>query len=164
MPLFRFCRDNSIPMLGLNCRRGLVTEVDKEGWDAIPEDAREGLSPAAPATSAYRQFLFEITGGGSPQRKAQSAEDPAFDRFVRAQQTWDRAFACRIAEVVKQASPPLVVGIIGRGHLEHRGGTLHQLENLGVSEVSVLLPHDHGRDIQPGIADALCHMPQRCRA
>ena len=65
--------------------------------------------------------------------------------FVRAQQTWDRAFACRIAARLNEPDKPLVVGIIGRGHLEYRGGTPAQLEDLGVAGAAVLLPHDLGR-------------------
>ena len=44
-PLFHFCRQQRVPMLALNCNRPLVTRVGKEGWDAIPEDERDGLSP-----------------------------------------------------------------------------------------------------------------------
>ncbi|MBO9475229.1 ChaN family lipoprotein [Shimia sp. R10_1] len=159
MPLFHFCRDFGIPMLGLNCRRGLVTEVGKEGWDAIPEPDREGLTQAAPASAAYRKYLFDITGGAFPNRKATSPEDPQFDRFVRAQQTWDRAFACRIAEIALSSSAPLVIGIIGRGHLEHRYGTPSQLVDQGVNNCRVLLPHAEGAEPMGDIADALCQMP-----
>ena len=35
MPLFRFCRDHQVPMIGLNCRRGLVREVGRDGWDNV---------------------------------------------------------------------------------------------------------------------------------
>ncbi|MDS7594231.1 hypothetical protein N7578_01800 [Agrobacterium tumefaciens] len=41
--------------------------------------------------------------------------DPEFDRSVRVQQTWDRAFACNIANAREAHSKPLVIGIIGRG-------------------------------------------------
>ncbi|MCZ4353993.1 ChaN family lipoprotein [Roseovarius aestuarii] len=161
MPLFRFCRDFGIEMIGLNCRRGLVSEVGKLGWDAIDAPAREGLTPSAPATAAYRRFLFNITGGVREGREAQSADDPAFDRFVRAQQTWDRAFACRIADRIAAPDAPLVIGIIGRGHLEFRGGTPFQLGDLGIDNAAVLLPVDKDAPHYPDQADALCYMPTR---
>jgi uncharacterized iron-regulated protein len=161
MPIFRFCRDFGIEMIGLNCRRGLVSEVGKLGWDGIDETAREGLTPAAPATAEYRRFLFDITGGQREGRKAQSPDDPAFDRFVRAQQTWDRAFACRIADRIAAPDAPLVIGIIGRGHLEFKRGTPFQLDDLGVEGVSVLLPTDSATPHHLDQADALCYMPPR---
>ncbi|NBN63321.1 hypothetical protein GWI71_06475 [Microvirga tunisiensis] len=155
LPLFRFCRQFRLPMLGLNCRRALVTEVGIGGWDAIPDADRDGVTPALPATPAYRRFLFEFTGGGAPNRKVTSPDDPAFDRFVRAQQVWDRAFACRMAEARAARGAPLVVGIIGRGHLEFGHGTPAQLTDLGVATVTVLLPHTAPERPAPGIADAV---------
>ena len=60
LPLFHFCRQQRVPMLALNCNRPLVTRVGKDGWDAVPEEERDGLSPAAEATVAYREYLFGL--------------------------------------------------------------------------------------------------------
>jgi uncharacterized iron-regulated protein len=155
-PIFHFCRLHRIPMLALNCDRPLVTRVGKEGWDAVPVEERDGLTPARPAVPAYRDYLSRIAG---PTGRA---SDPATsERFVRAQQTWDRAFAHNIARTLDVDNPPLVIGIIGRGHLEFGYGTPFQLADLGVQKVSVLLPTD--RDFDPAtdhaIADALYRMP-----
>ncbi len=140
LPIFHFCRQHNIPMLGLNCERSLVRNVGRLGWDGVPEAEREGITRPARATMAYRRFLFDITGGGRPDRKSKSAEDPEFDSFVNAQQTWDRAFACRIADWLRAHPGHLVVGIIGRGHLDFGGGTPHQLRDLGVADPAVLCP------------------------
>ncbi|MEO9530771.1 ChaN family lipoprotein [Roseibium sp.] len=160
LPLFRFCRQFRIPMHGLNCRRALVTEVGKFGWEAIDEEDRDGVTPALAATSAYRRYLFELTGGGPPNRKAQGSEDPGMDRFVRAQQVWDRAFACRIATLRNAPEPPLVAGIIGRGHLEFGHGTPAQLADLNVGPVVVLLPHADHQPPREGLADAVFCMDE----
>jgi uncharacterized iron-regulated protein len=157
LPLFHFCRQQRVPMLALNCYRALVTRVGKEGWDAIPEDERDGLTPAAEATIAYREYLFGLGLNRSPTAPV-SAMNPKLDRFIRAQQTWDRAFACNIARALKQPDPPLVIGIIGRGHLEYGHGSPYQLRDLGILAPAVLLPemgrrHDAARI--KGIADAI---------
>jgi uncharacterized iron-regulated protein len=143
MPIFDFCRQFKIPMKALNCRRSLVTEVGKLGWDAIAIEDRDGLTPAKDAGVNYREYLFNITGAGNPNRKATSASNSEFDRFIRAQQTWDRAFACNIEKALKETPDALIVGIIGRGHLEFGYGTPYQLADLGIHEVSVLLPSDN---------------------
>ena len=153
LPLFHFCRQQRVPMLALNCRRALVTEVGREGWEAIAEADRDAVTPSAPALPAYREWLFGL-GARSPDRPVASAMDPAFDRFVRAQQTWDRAFACNIARAL-DAGAPLVVGIIGRGHLEYGYGTPFQLDDLGVDDVAILLPNQ---------AETLLIEPDRRRA
>lgn len=156
LPLFHFCRQQRVKMLALNCHRPLVTRVGQLGWEAIPEEERDGVTPAAPATDAYRRYLAAITGGFAA---AQERPAMASDRFVRAQQCWDRSFACRIADHLARADDdPLVVGIIGRGHLEYGHGTPYQLRDLGIADVGVLLPTDrpeHDAAALAGIADAI---------
>jgi len=178
LPLFHLCRQNGIPLLALNCERALVTRVGRDGWDAIPEAERDGVTPAAPATAAYRRYLFDITGaaGRAPGSNGPIAdpEDPAFDRFVRAQQTWDRAFACNIARALASGRADTVVGIIGRGHCDYCGGTPHQLADLGITAVSVLAPNqDDTLRVEPDrrMADAVFRLdrpdpplPHRMRA
>ena len=162
LPIFHLCRQNRIPLLALNCERPLVSRVGREGWDAIPEAERDGLTPAAPATAAYRRHLFDLTGGGAGGR-AHGPDDPAFDRFVRAQQTWDRAFACNIARALESGRADLVVGIIGRGHCDYFGGTPHQLADLCITAVSVLAPNqDETLRIEPDrkLADAVFRLDQ----
>jgi uncharacterized iron-regulated protein len=154
LPLFRLCRDLCLPMFAMNVARPVISQVGRDGWDALPSDYRGWLTPAVPASPAHRRYLFEITGGVRPDRQAQSPEDPAFDRFVRAQQVWDRAFACAIARQCSAGPGRRAVGIIGRGHLEYRLGVPEQLAALGLEDVVVALPH---REVEDGarIAD-LC--------
>lgn len=160
LPLVHFCRQFNVPMLALNCERPLVTRVGKYGWDSIPEAERDGLTPARPASEAYRAYLASIGGRSrDPARPGPPMMD--LDRFVRAQQTWDRAFACNIVRALDAEDPPVVIGIIGRGHLEYGHGTPWQLADLGVSDVIVLLPTDSDYDpaSEAGIADALFRLP-----
>lgn len=138
LPLFHFCRQFRIPMVALNCRRSLVSEVGKMGWDAINEQDRDGLTPAAPASDNYRRYLFNAVGS---VRGATSAMDPKFDSFVRAQQTWDRAFACNIVNALRDTSR-LIFGIIGAGHLEYGFGTPYQLRTLGEEKIAILLTNE----------------------
>ncbi|MBW2543576.1 MAG: ChaN family lipoprotein [Deltaproteobacteria bacterium] len=63
-----------------------------------------------------------------------------FARFAGAQQTWDRAMAEAIAEARQRQPNSLIVGILGRGHLEYGYGVPHQLADLGVPNAAVLLP------------------------
>jgi uncharacterized iron-regulated protein len=155
MPLFRLCREFRIRMIGLNCPRALVTKVGKLGWKAVDVSDRDGLTPAKPATFEYRKALFGLGPGIGPMATASGPDDPKLDRFVNAQQVWDRSFACRIAEELDQQHPPLVIGIIGSGHLRYKHGTPFQLDDLGCKETMVLLPDDKGDLVSPGIADAI---------
>jgi uncharacterized iron-regulated protein len=152
-PVFALCRQRCLPMLALNIDRPLVSEIGRGGWGAIPSADRDWFSPALAATPAYRRYLFEATGGARSDRTAQTPEDPAFDRFVRAQQAWDRAFACAIAAALAAAPERAVAALIGRGHLEYGHGTPAQLAGLGVDGVVTALPG--GAADGPPIADLI---------
>lgn len=159
LPLFHFCRQQRVPMLALNCHRPLVTRVGQVGWDAIPIEERDGVTPPAPATEGYRRYLAGIMSGFAGPDRPRAMEPDRFDRFIRAQQTWDRAFACGIADhLAKAQDNPLVIGIIGRGHLEYGHGTPYQLRDLGIDDLAVLLPTDcasHDQESLKGIGDAI---------
>lgn len=160
LPLFHFCRQHRVRMLAMNCPRALVSRVGREGWEAIPAEERDGVTPARPATDAHRRYLFDLIGtaGG-----ARSALDPSFDRFVRAQQAWDRAFACTIASALVEGTHPLIVGVLGRGHVAFGHGTPYQLADLGVTDVAVLLPTQADHLVieqNRGIADALFRLDE----
>lgn len=136
MPIFDFCRQNRVSMLGINCRRDLVSRVGKEGWEAIPVEERDGLTPAKSASPGYYDYLNSIMsnmGGQMPMKFS-------MEHFIRAQQTWDRAFACNIANALEKDPDLKVIGIIGKGHLEYGHGVPYQLADLGVDDVLVFIP------------------------
>ena len=174
LPLFHFARLHRVPMVALNVERALIAEVARNGWDAVPEENREGVSTPAPASEPYLRSLAgtyllkqEMRDGGKwpdempAPAPAEAIEEimsePAFRRFVEAQLTWDRAMAEVIAREAKRSDRPLVVGIIGQGHLENRWGVPHQLASLDVDDAAVLLPwqREHCAAITPDLADTV---------
>jgi len=81
-----------------------------------------------------------------------------FERFVCAQQFWDRAMAEAIAGARRDARRPLIVGVMGSGHIEYGDGVPHQLAALGVDDVATALPWPADTDYpvhDPPIADVL---------
>ncbi|MGF1610364.1 MAG: ChaN family lipoprotein [Kiloniellales bacterium] len=164
-PLFHFVRQNRVPMVALNVERRLVARVAREGWAAVPESEREDLSAPAAAPDAYRRSLARIfweQHDGEPRTGPLDIEAVLqrddFARFVEAQLTWDRAMAEALAEARWEHPEALVVGIIGSGHLRFGHGVPHQLADLGLTDVAVLLPLEAGAacDTLPSdIADAV---------
>ena len=159
LPLFEFARINRIPMVALNVDAKLTRAIGDKGWDAIPESEREGVGRAAPASEAYRDLLFSVHRQHAHGQDARRGS--AFKHFVEAQQNWDRAMAeallARRGEGL-QGRSPLVVGLMGSGHLRYRLGVPHQLRDLGVGGVVTLLPLSADEDcheIRPGFADAV---------
>ena len=167
LPLFQFARINRIPLLALNIERKLSRAITEKGWDAVPEAEREGVGRPAPPAEAYREQLFAVfkehptlrDKGGKGARPKKS--DAAFRFFVESQTAWDRAMAEALARRAG-AGKPLVVGVMGSGHLRHGHGVPQQLRDLGVSNVGTLLPLSAGgecRDLRAGLADAVFMLP-----
>jgi uncharacterized iron-regulated protein len=161
MPLFQFARLNRIPMIALNVEQKLVARVGQQGWENVPASEREGLSDPAPASPAYQRELAHvylikkaIPPGADPFSSSQgpsvaepddaaveeAVKQPEFKRFVAAQQTWDRAMAEALASAKRKFSNAITVGILGSGHVEGGYGVPHQLMDLGITQVTSLLP------------------------
>jgi len=154
LALLHFARVNRLPTIALNIDRQLVSKVGAEGWQSLDASERMGLSDPAPASADYRRRLGElyayklhvrghsgddVTGDGEQDLQAIMASE-AFSNFVDAQLTWDRAMAEALAAAHRRDPDALIVGIIGRGHLEYGNGIPHQLADLGIDGVEVLLP------------------------
>ena len=174
LPIFQFARMHRIPMLALNVERGLVSRVGDKGWAAIPAADREGVTDPAAASREYAMRLYRSyldhqvsEGRGHFQRKdpgENDLADPAFRRFVEAMQVWDRAMAQGIAERLRGGNPPLVVAIMGSGHLRDGYGVPQQLRDLGVTRLAVALPwepSDGCAELRPGVADAVFGIEDR---
>ncbi len=162
MPLFQFARLNRIPMIALNVEQKLVSQVGQQGWEGVPDSEREGLSKPAPASPAYQHELARVysikrtmspealdrlanSPGASPPEPdeaalAEAMKQPEFNRFVEAQQTWDRAMAEALAGAKRKFSNATIVGVLGSGHVESGYGVPHQLKDLGIADVTTLLP------------------------
>jgi len=62
----------------------------------------------------------------------------------------------------KNGSKPLIVGIMGSGHLRFGHGVPHQLRALGFTQIATLLPRSEEMacdELDPGLADAVFSLP-----
>lgn len=166
LPLFRFARINRIPMRALNVDRALIKAISSNGWQAVPESQKEGVTRPAAPSPAYLDDLFEVykmhPEGKGPDKDRQS---PGFLHFVDSQTTWDRAMAQGLAQAARAsdgASQALVVGIVGSGHIRYGRGVAYQLRDLGIENIGMLLPVGASRDCAglAGIADAVFAVPK----
>ncbi len=170
MPLFEFARINRIPMRALNVDKNLTRMVAEQGWEKVPEASREDIGQPAPALPAYLEFLREIYAMHEKQsgtQKKDASADAGFKGFVDSQLTWDRAMAEALSLALSQGGPndrPLVVGVMGSGHIRFGHGVPHQLGSLGVAKVASLLPVGLNEEclyLQAGLATAVFTIPDK---
>ena len=149
LPLFRFARMNRLPIIALNVEMDLIGEISQKGWDKIEDGKREGVKSPRPASEKYLSSLKDVFSQHSHIKDEDKKDDEKskerFNRFVEAQLTWDGAMAQKIAEVQKMGGEPLVIGIMGSGHLANKHGVPYQLEGLGLTSTT-LLPWTLGWD------------------
>ena len=163
MPLFHFARMNRVPMMALNIDTRLRRSVAAKGFAEVPENEREGVTAPAEPSNAYLDYLLPIYGehdraGKKKAGASAGRDDPDFRRFVEGQQLWDRAMAQAIHSALDRPQRPLVVGIMGSGHIKYGYGVPHQLKHLGVADVGMLLPWNNGTScnlLTADIADAI---------
>ncbi len=164
LPLFHFARMNQIPVVALNIEQRLRRQVAEKGFYGVPLEEREGLTRPAPPSQAYLDFLLPIYKQHDRKDKKEgeiNSDDPDFRRFYVSQQLWDRAMAQILHQVLiaaEDGGKPLVVGIMGSGHIVHGFGVPHQLNDLGVKDVMSLLPWDTNKpckQLVAGVADAV---------
>jgi len=127
----------------------------------VPASRKEGITRPAPPSQAYLDDLFEVYKLHPEARGPQGArrDGPGFLHFVDSQTVWDRAMAQGLADAVRAAggADTLVVGVMGSGHVRYGRGVAHQLRDLGIHDVGMLLPVRAGEDCTKldGIADAV---------
>jgi uncharacterized iron-regulated protein len=158
LPLFHFARMHRLPMLALNVDRATSRRITAQGFDFVPSAEREDVGNPAPASSSYRDRLFAWFKKHPAAGEDARADSEPFERFVRAQLFWDRAMAEAIAGARRGGRRPLVVGIMGSGHVEYGDGVPYQLAALGVDDVATALPWCADTDYPaapPRIADVL---------
>lgn len=167
LPLFRFARINGIPMRALNVDSDLIQAISDKGWDAVPASRKEGVTRPAPPSPAYLDSLYEVykLHPEAADPKEARRDGPGFLHFVDSQTTWDRAMAQGLADALRTADggdQPLVIGIMGSGHVRYGRGVAHQLRDLGVDSVGMLLPVSASKDCATldGIADAVFAVPK----
>lgn len=166
MPLFHFARRHRLPMIALNVDIALIRKVRQEGWAQIAEADRLGIGDPAAALPEYERRLRDFflthermrrSGGHGKPQETEAAQDPTpetltedqearFKTFVEAQLLWDRAMAEALAKVRTAGGEPLVIGIMGSGHLTGRVGVPYQLTDLKIPDSAVLLPWTDHRD------------------
>jgi uncharacterized iron-regulated protein len=155
LPILHFARLNRVPVVALNVDRSVISDIGANGLSALPPERREGVGRPAAARQTYRDRLEAAFREHGSKATGGTA---AFERFVEAQLFWDRAFAEALVAAANRPGAPLVIGIMGSGHLADGDGVPHQLADLGFAGSAVLLPVESNTpcsELPAGLAQAV---------
>ena len=107
--IFLYCRDRSIPMVGLNVPRSITRKVSQKGFEALTQEEIGKLPPIVCRVDRdYEAFLRRVLGS--------HGSDSGFRLFCEAQLVWDAAMAIYALEYLKKHPERTVVVLCGMIH------------------------------------------------
>lgn len=160
-PVLEFIRDQGVPTHAVNISRDWLDAVSQRGLDAVLAGASPPFQqPAAPPREYLLTLARSFRSHRPPDSDTPFTEDEGwrFKRFVDVQLAWDKALADGVKKLVTDFPQATVVLLAGTWHVVNRHGVVHQLADMGVSDVAVLVPWDEhiGCDeLNPAFADAV---------
>jgi uncharacterized iron-regulated protein len=149
-PIFRFAREQRIPVRALNVPVALASAVAKVGVAGLTAQQHASLpEEIAPADEDYRSRLreaFAAHGAAKPQ---------AFDHFVEAQLVWDESMAANAAAYLNANPGRRIVILAGSGHLAFGSGIPKRLERRTHATYAIVLNGAADEDVGRHMADYL---------
>lgn len=145
-PIFRFARENHIPVLALNISDELHSKVFKGGLSSLsPQDRSHIPADIRPAGNDYRRRLKAIFDV--------HPESDNFETFVEGQLLWDEAMADVAAKYLKDHPQTLLVVLAGLGHMMYGDGIPAGLDRRLGGRLSAVAINGNQFGDNPGIGD-----------
>ncbi len=147
-PIFRYAREQHIPVRALNVPNELPEAVAKVGVAGLSEKQRAYLPhDREPADAAYRARLRTAFQAHGPSKPGD------FEHFVEAQLVWDEGMAESAAAYLDANPDRRMVILTGSGHVAFGSGIPKRLERRTHATYAIVL--SSGEAIEPHMADYL---------
>ena len=135
--IFRYARENQIPMIGLNVSRDITRQVSLGGFQSLSKEAKGKLSDVAcRVDKAYMQYIRKAFG-------AHAHGNLNFIYFCEAQLVWDNIMAINILNYLNQHPDTVVVALTGTGHAQ-KVAVPRQISSRSQLPYTVILPEVPG--------------------
>jgi len=147
-PIFRYAREQHIPVRALNVPNELPSAVAKVGIAGLSEPQRRYLPrDREPADEAYKARLRGAFQAHGPSKPGD------FEHFVEAQLVWDEGMAESAAAYLDANPERRMVILVGAGHVEFGSGIPKRLERRTHATYAIVL--SSGEAVEPHMADYL---------
>lgn len=143
--IFRYARDNKLPMYAVNTPQEVVKTVRAKGFDALNAEERSHFPPVlAPETDDYKRMF---RASFSPD-DALHMNEAMLEGLYRAQITWDSTMGWNSLQALKaytkkhekSARKPIMVVLIGSGHVIYGMGAERQIASVYDGKIASLVP------------------------
>ncbi len=136
--IFLYCRDRSIPMVGLNVPRSITRKVAKEGFESLTPEEIGKLPPiVCRVDREYEEFLRRVLGS--------HGSESGFRRFCEAQLVWDTAMAIYALAYLNSHPERTVVVLCGMVHAWKKAAPEQAARENAKVEQTVIQPVVKGR-------------------
>ena len=136
--IFLYCRDRSIPMVGLNVPRSITRKVAQNGFESLTPEEIGKLPPiVCRVDREYEEFLRRVLGS--------HGSESGFRRFCEAQLVWDTAMAIYALEYLKAHPERTVVVLCGMIHAWKKAAPEQATRENAEVEQAVVQPAVKGR-------------------
>lgn len=136
--IFLYCRDRSIPIVGLNVPRSITRKVAQNGFESLTPEEIGKLPPiVCRVDREYEEFLRRVLGD--------HGSESGFRRFCEAQLVWDTAMAIYALEYLKAHPEHTVVVLCGMIHAWKKAAPEQAARENADVEQAVIQPSVKGR-------------------
>jgi uncharacterized iron-regulated protein len=145
--IFQFARARALDMVGVNVPRDVVSAVRANGFGGLTAAQRRCLPPGTPTPDEQHRTLVRSYFASDDSTHAGLTSEQ-FDMLYRAQLAWDaalgwnahRVLAAKPREDGALAAAPIVVVLLGSGHVAYGLGAERQLAPQPQVRVASLIP------------------------
>ena len=149
-PIFRFAREQGIPLIALNLEREITQQVGREGMESLSESQQERLpSEIDTSNQAYEERLRAVFDAHPPR------EGREFENFLQVQLLWDESMAERAADWLHEHPQARMVVLAGVGHLMYGQGIPDRVQRRLPVSSAVILNTNQAGDLDPELGDYL---------
>ncbi|MES9940960.1 MAG: ChaN family lipoprotein [Candidatus Thiodiazotropha sp. 6PLUC2] len=149
-PIFRFAREEGIPLIALNLESEITSQAGREGIENLSDEMKLRIPAEIDRENeAYRARLKTIYEA-HPHR-----EGSDFERFLDVQLLWDEGMAEQAAKWLKHNPDGHMVILAGAGHLIYGDGIPSRLARRVEVSQAIVLNVSSSAELNPDLADYL---------
>ncbi|MEZ5565597.1 MAG: ChaN family lipoprotein [Gammaproteobacteria bacterium] len=138
--IFRYARDNKLPMYGVNTPRDVVKRIRADGFDALRPGERAHFPPKFAAESDEHRRMYRANFSADDTLHMNAA---ALDGLYRAQTTWDATMGWNALEALRARGndkKSIMVVLLGSGHVIYGLGAERQIDPWYDGKIASLVP------------------------